>query len=119
MLAISFFLANFGEIFALFNSKTLLYKSFILIMALKKIVTALIFGALINILVACSPTPSELADEYRKVNAKLETETDSAKRNDIFAELSSIEYNARNTFSPDEFKEYARLAHPDTDESSN
>jgi len=78
-------------------------------MTLKKIITALIFGVLINIMVACAPTPAEMADEYRNVATKLETETDSAKRDVVFSELIEIDNRARNSFSTDEFKEYARL----------
>lgn len=64
------------------------------------------------ILMSCTPTPAELAEESRELHRQLEaakTEQDSSR---IFAEIARLETQARTVFDKTELREYERLAHP-------
>lgn len=81
---------------------------------MNKLIFASIF-ALTLLTFSCSPTPGELAQQSLELHKQLEAATNKADSTEILNRIITLETEARETLSKDEFKEYARTAHPDKD----
>ena len=64
---------------------------------------------------SCGPTPAGLAEECRRLNKELAATTNDDERDSLYREIAAIESEARQSLTKTEFKEYARLAHPNSE----
>ena len=74
-----------------------------------------VFALMVCVLVACGPTPQELADEHFRLHQMLQSatnETDSVK---ILKDIQALETKARAKLNKKEYKEYRKLV---TDEDN-
>lgn len=60
-------------------------------------------------------TVTEYADEYNALVTKLHQTTDSAARNEILSQISTIQLDARSNLKKDEYKEFVKQLHSITD----
>lgn len=86
---------------------------------MKKIIFLALSATFLSTLCACSPSPAELAQQNRDLHKQLEKATTRQDSDAVWKQITEVETRARREFTKDEFKEYARLAHPDTTTARN
>ena len=63
-------------------------------------------------LCSCDKTPQQYADENIRLHIQLTNATNRADSDSIFHQIAVLESEARAQLTKTEFKDYARLAHP-------
>lgn len=74
-----------------------------------------VFAFMACVLVACGPTPQELADEHFRLHRMLESATNETDSSNIRHQIVLLENKARGRLNKTEYKEYRKLVgEPDT-----